>query len=142
MTNYVHVFLESPVPTVIMVNDVQFSYAQVQKLSLPFSPKFVVTENQDPPFSKVQQEANRRYVYVGCKPGEEFAAMLGMNTESVPHVIVTTDERMPPTINSELAFLAALDIAVEQHGEAMPVELKTLLHSFISTEKRNKGISE
>lgn len=141
MNKIVHIFLESPVPTIIMANDVQFVIGQAQKLGLPFQPRFVVTDSIDPPFSKILLTGTPlRHTYMGHVTEQQFLGILGVPEQI--HVVMSEDQRIPITMSSDLAFLAALDIAIERHGEDMPTELKSSLHSFIAAEKSRRGITE
>lgn len=140
---YVHVFLEAPRDSVMVLNDLAISLTNLRKFSHPFIPHLVVTESIDPPITKVLADRGgglKHLSYIGNNTSQVFLDSLGLTAPV--HVVTSTDARIPPTIASPLAFLAALDLAVEQYGEAMPSELKTLLHSFIIAEKRNRGISE
>ena len=139
MNKVVHLFLESPVPTIIMANDVQFVINQEQKLSLPFQPRFVVTDSIDTPFSKIVSTGMPlRHTYMGHMTEQQLMATIGVPERL--NVVVSKDQRNPPTIASELAFLVALDISIEQYGEAMPTELQHSLRSFITGEKSKRHI--
>ena len=133
MSKYVH--------TTIIVNDVQVTVGNIQSIKLPFLPYFVVTESIDPPFTKVKEmnPGAHAFTYMGYQSDQSFFDLIGLK-EPV-HLIVNEQGTPPVTINSDLAFLASLDVAVERFGTSMVPELKSLLSSFITAEKTRLGFS-
>lgn len=136
---YLHGFLKTTLPLVVSINNVQIVATSIQQIGIPFVPKFVISDSIDPPLHYVKEHLGpyEHVVYLGHQSKEEFMRETGVDGASS----IFAPPSSPVSIQSDIAFLAALELSVEQFGMTMPEELKTPLCAFITAEKTRRGFT-